>query len=351
MAGTKTVNEILRDLSIRHSVFLEQYSNGEVRAIVEYLNTQVEPDIIARIARYAGRELTRQRLERVRKEIRQVIEDGYAELYRRHQNNLVRLGKLEARWQTASLSQTVPFAVSLTAPSVAVIRDMIQRRPIDGVLLKDWFEKLPTDTTYRINRQIMLGVTQGEGIEEIVRRIKGTRAARYSDGILNASRSDLRYVVRTAVGEVSHNVRRESYRENADIIKSVSWVATLDTSTCPVCIELEAKGPYPMDDVPEKPHGNCRCSTAPNTKSWKELGIDAKDAPPGTRASMNGQVPLPVDIEEWFADLTKGELRETFGKQKAEWFQKGKIEIADMVGDQNHIRTLEELEALMGQRN
>lgn len=348
---SKTVNEILRDLSIRHSVFLEQYSNGEVRAVIEYLNTQVEPDILARITRYAGKEFTQKRLMQVQKEIRKVIEDGYAELYRRQQDNLVSLGKVEAKWQTASLSQTVPFAVSLTAPSVAVIRDMIRTRPIDGVLLKDWFEKLPADTVYRINRQITLGVIEGEGIDEIVRRIKGTRAAQYSDGILNTSRSDLRYMVRTAVGEVSHNVRRETYQENADIIKTVSWVATLDTRTCLFCIELEKNGPYAIDEVSEKPHGGCRCSTAPNTKSWKELGIDAKDAPPSTRASMNGQVAMPVDIEDWFADLSATDLRETFGKQKAEWFKEGKIEIADMVDDQNHIRTLEQLEALIEKRN
>ncbi len=347
----KTVNEVLRDLAIRHSIFLEQYSNREVLEVLTFLNTQVEPDIIARIAKYAGKEFTRKRLEALKVEIGKVIQDGYEELLRRQRNELWRLGKLEGQWQTTTLAQSIPFSVSLTTPSVAVIREMIRTRPIDGVLLEDWVAKLSLDTAYRVNRQIMLGVTEGEGIDEIVRRIKGTRAAQYSDGILNTSRHDLRAVVRTAVGNVSHNVRRETYRENSDLIKSISWVATLDTSTCPICIELEKNGPYDIDAVPEKPHIGCRCSTAPNTKSWKELGIDAREAPAGTRASMNGQVAMPVDIEEWFQDLSDGDMREVFGVRKSELFKSGEIEIADMVDDQGHIRTLDELEALIRKEN
>ena len=77
------------------------------------------------------------------------------------------------------------------------------------------------------------------------------------------------------------------------------------------------KGPRPPA------HFNCRSSTSPVTKSWRELGFDIDELPPATRASMNGQVPSDQTYDGFLRGQDKGFQEEVLGKRKAELFRGG----------------------------
>ncbi len=345
MMKVKTVADKLLDQAIRHSVFLNQYSNQEVRQIVAFLNTQVEKDLITQLQKYSGDEDLKARVEKLRKAVDKLIWDGYTELKVRLTKDLTQLGKQEAKYYTSMLGQTVPVELDFITPSVGMIREMLINKPINGELIADWFDNVPQQAARRINQAIMLGVTEGESTDTITRRIIGTKANYYSDGIMEANRRDVQALVRTAVNGVSNNTRQTTYEENADVIQGVQIVATLDADTCLRCGELDGQvfgineGPRPAF------HWNCRCTTIPVLKSWAQLGIRAKEIPEGERASMNGQVASKTTFREWLKDQGEGVQREVLGVRRAELFRAGKFKLREFLDDQRNVLTLDQLDA------
>jgi SPP1 gp7 family putative phage head morphogenesis protein len=342
----RLVNAEILDRIIAHAIDLEHFKNYEVRQIVAFLNSHVEPDLVRQLQQYAGRELTLQRLKALRLAIKEILVAGYAQLRQAVTADLWELGGVESQWNQAMLTRVTPVAVSFAAPSVAAIRAMLRTRPVNGRFLKEWLSDLAPATLARVNQQIMIGAVAGEGIDQIVRRIAGTRVNQYRDGILQRSRRNIEAVVRTAVAGVSNNVRQLTYETNRKVVKSVQFVATLDLRTCEACAALDG-AIYEIDDGPRPPiHPSCRCTTSPVLRSWKDLGLDLKEAPASARASMNGQVPGTVRFPDWFAQRNAGEQDQVLGKTRGLLYRAGKLQMRDFVDarDPSRILTLRELE-------
>ena len=346
LAQLKSVNEVVRDRIIRHAVLLEQYKTEQVRKIISFFNRDLEPDLLEKLTKYAGKTLTENRLRIMRQSMKDVMAAGYLRMRKDLEPDLIDLGKSQGKWDAAVIEKALPVKLSLATLSVPTIREMVVNRPIDGRLVREWLEELGQAQAIKVNRQIMIGVAEGEGIDEIVRRIRGTAKNRYRDGILARSRREIESVVRTSVSGVVNNVRQGTYRANADVVKAVQWVATLDSHTCEVCAAYDGQV-YGLMDGPRPPqHIGCRCTTVPVCKSWKELGFDFKEMPASERAAMNGRVADKVTYGQWL----KGQSRQTqelvLGKGKAQLFRSGKVAIRDFVDDRGRVLTLKELEAL-----
>jgi SPP1 gp7 family putative phage head morphogenesis protein len=366
---SQSVNARLALRAIRQAVLMEQYKTAEVRRIVAFLNQYVEPDLIAKLQKYAGKELTEKRIQVLLDAVRDITQDGYKDMLSGLRGDLLEQAKVEAAGTAKLVMDEMPFSVSLTTPTLAALRSSIDGTPIYGGFLPDWFTELSRASAHRVNQQILIGYTEGEGIDQIVRRIVGTRANRYRDGILSQSRSDVDAVVRTVVAGISKNVRDETYSANSDIVKAVQWTATLDPRTCPVCMDRDGRT-YPPGETPDIPHLRCRCSIVPVVKSWKELGLPLQEAPSGTRASsavtqaeerrlrkldaderraikgqLQGQVPESLTYPEWLRRQSAEVQNEALGVRKAQMFRSGDLDIGQFVTDSGRILTLKELEA------
>ena len=82
----------------------------------------------------------------------------------------------------------------------------------------------------------------------------------------------------------------------------------------------------------------------PVTKSWKELGINLKEAPAGTRASMNGQVPATMTYNDWLKKQPVGFQDDILGKAKGQLYRKGGLPMDKFVDMKTgHEFTLKEL--------
>jgi SPP1 gp7 family putative phage head morphogenesis protein len=57
-------------------------------------------------------------------------------------------------------------------------------------------------------------------------------------------------------------------------IEEVEWVAEDDSRTCKICRERNGKV-YKIDEIPPKPHYNCRCTLKLTEKSLKREGREA----------------------------------------------------------------------------
>ena len=88
---------------------------------------------------------------------------------------------------------------------------------------------------------------------------------------------------------------------------------------------------------------NCRSTTVPVLKSWKELGISLKEAPKGTRASMDGQVAEDLTYNDWLKKQSAHVQDDVLGKTKADLYRKGGLTMDRFVDETGHEYTLDEL--------
>jgi hypothetical protein len=88
---------------------------------------------------------------------------------------------------------------------------------------------------------------------------------------------------------------------------------------------------------------NCRCTTVPVTKSFRELGLDVDEVPAGTRASMNGQVPATQTYEQWLRRQSAEVQDDVLGVTKGALFRRGGLKIRDFINNAGKEYTLDEL--------
>lgn len=101
---------------------------------------------------------------------------------------------------------------------------------------------------------------------------------------------------------------------------------------------------YPLDSGPRPPaHPNCRSSTVPVLKSWKEMGINLKEAPEGTRSSMNGQVPADLTYQEWLKNQSADFQDDVLGVTKGKLFRNGGLSLDRFVDRAGKELTLDQL--------
>lgn len=345
-----TANGQIADRAIRHALFLEGYKTHQVNEIIKYLNAKVFPDLIREVKRRLemGRiaPWTTRRMQELLKAVDQVIRTGLRYTRNGFSKELKQFALQEAEWQRAIFEQYTPkvFGIDYVTPAPTKLRAIVTTKPFEGKILRDYFEELATNTRNRVRDAIKTGYIKGDPVPKIMRRIRGSKAMGYKDGILEISRRNCAAWVRTATANVSNLARMSTYQSNQDAVTGWRFVATLDTRTTEICMALDGTT-YDTGESANRPplHFQCRSTTTPLLKSWKELGIDAKEAPPGTRASMDGQVPATMTYGEWLRNQPRWVQERALGKGKAALFRSGKLDIKDFVDNKGNPLTLKEL--------
>jgi SPP1 gp7 family putative phage head morphogenesis protein len=336
------VNDDLLDEAIKHQVELIRYSSGVVSRVTSILNKS-DADLIKKIEAGSFTEIKAARLDKILKALRVINRIAYDLLGKSLTEELVAAAGYEIDYGITVLEKTIPVVFELVRPSPTVLRAVVTSRPFQGALLKEWVAGLEDGRFRRLRDAIRIGVTEGETTADIVRRIRGTKALQYKDGVLDISRRSAEAMTRTAVNHTMVNSREQLYKDNADLIKGVRWVSTLDSRTTAVCRARDGEV-YPPNQGPRPPaHINCRSTTVPVTKSWKELGIKLPDAPEGTRSSMNGQVPAGTTYAEWLKKRPAAFQDEVLGVKKGLLFRKGGLTLDRFIDNSGHEYTLDEL--------
>lgn len=338
-------DDILNE-QIERDIHLERYKRGQVVRLLELL-ARVEEDVVEQIGRLDPTEVKprykQARLTRLLAAIQERIEEYGSMLEKELIPEFDQLAIDESKFGVKLLSEMPPVALDMITPSSAMLRAAVKARPFQGRLLREWVSDHPAAVRMRLRGAIRQGVAQGETIDQIVRRIRGTRANGFKDGIMEVNRRGAEAMVRTAVSHTVNTSRAITYEENADIVKGVQWVATLDGRTSQTCISLDGRV-FPLNSGPRPPaHINCRSSTIPVLKSWKELGIPLSESPEGTRASMDGQVASSLRYEGWLTGRTRAFQDEVLGVTKAELWRKGGLPLDKFVDYSGRAYTLEEL--------
>lgn len=348
-----SVNEELQDRAIRHALALSPYSRGLADKIVRLLNS-ADADLLeklaARLALIEDRGFdtgprTTKWLQSLLDEIRAINTAVYDKIGDTLTDELVQFSAAEAGFQKAAIDTALGVELGTGLPSPARLKALVTETPIQGRLLSPWIRDMEAGRAGRIEQQIRLGLVQSETTDQIVRRIRGTKAARYADGILDVSRRSAQSMVLTASSHVSNVAAQETWKANAHVVKGWQFLATLDGRTTITCAGLSGSF-HPIGEGPIPPrHIRCRSVSVPVTKSFKELGISADELPKGKRASMDGQVAADTTFADFLKRKGNAFQDSTLGPTRAALWREGRLKLEDFIKSDGSVLTLDQLKS------
>lgn len=356
-------NGRLQDRAVDRAIDRRRYANGAVMRIIATLNradASLSAQLTEALMAIERSTFTVERLEALLVSVRKTNAAAYAAVLKEVEAELRALAASEARAQTATLKATVPAQVQIQFPvagiSVEQAYAAAMARPFQGRLLKGWAANLEASRLAKVRNAVRQGFVEGRTTAEIIRTVRGTKALNYADGFLEQSRREVATVVQTALAHTAQVARGEVYKANADLVKAVVWVATLDNRTTPECairdgLEYTADAHEPIGHSvpwlggPGALHFNCRSVDVPVLKSWRELGLDIDEMSPATRASMDGQVPADLTYAEWFGRQSAERQDEIVGPTRGELYRAGQLSFDKFTDDKGRWLTLAQLDA------
>ena len=350
-----SANEQIRDAAIRHALYLQRYSTGLAQQIIELLNS-VDEDLVGKIAQRLAAiderglslsKRTQDRLETLLEEVRAINSAIYGKIGDTLSDELSGLAGVEAQFQSSSIAKALPASFATATPTPNRLRAIVESSllTLDGNsgLLSSWVKGMEDGRASRVEAAIRKGLVQGHGTDEIARAIRGTKAQNYQDGILQISRRSAQSIVRTSVTHISNVAAQQTWAENDRLLKGWQFLATLDNRTTITCAGLSGNV-YPIGEGPIPPlHVACRSTTIPVTKSWKELGIAAKDISPSERASIDGQVASDITFDKWLIGKGDKVQNEILGPTRAKLFRAGTLNLTDFIRNDGTVLTLAQL--------
>ncbi|MDH4581384.1 hypothetical protein E8F20_05775 [Pseudomonas sp. BN415] len=345
-----TINEKLADAEVAHAISLQRFSNGVVRRMIALLN-RVDNDLFAQlmaaIERMPPGAFTVQRLDQLLQSVQALNAQAYATLRRELEAEMQAYVEYEAHYQYQLLTTVIPQPVQAVIPINTVNAQQVyaaaMARPFQGKLLSEFTRDMEAARMTRVRDAIRIGFVEGETVDQMIRRIRGTRTGGYADGLLEIDRRGAEAIVRTAVNHLSNFTRQAFYAANDDLIEEWQFLATLDGRTTITCASLSGKT-FPIGQGPMPPrHINCRSTSTPVIKSWEELGLTKEEIGKGTQASMDGYVADDISYSDWLRNKPAAFQDEVLGVTRGKLFRDGKVNIDKFTNDKGNVYTLEQL--------
>lgn len=335
----------LLDLLTIRQLLLERIIAGENVAMNKQLDS-VAQDILKALK---GKELSEYQGKRLDKAITELVS-----LVKVNPPDLAGIAASEASFINGAFASV---GIDTVIPAASTVTAIAQSAVIQGGTMGEWFGQLNETTRFNISRAVKNGVSLGLTNAQIAKSIMG-KGDKGSEPIAK-TRRDAMAITRTATQTVANDVRMASYMENADIIKAVQWVSTLDSRTSDICIVRSGKTwtfpefkpighSIPWDNGPPA-HWACRSTSIPVTSSMAEItGKAQNQIAPRTRASMDGQVAQNLTFDQFLKNKPPEFADEMLGKGRAELWRSGKITLNQLLDQRGNPLTLTQLERKYG---
>jgi hypothetical protein len=347
----QNLDNYLADKALVHSLYLQRFSAGEKKKVLAVL-VDMRKELVAKLRAGDVTEFSRGRLNKLLVDCNAIIKQGYNDIQTKL--DLDGLAEVEA---AATIKPLVAVGLEASLPTAAVMKSLVSNSLIEGAPSAEWWKKQSDDMAFKFAAQVRQGIAQGETMQQIVRRIAGSKKLGIP-GIFEVSQKNSFALVHTSVMSVSTDSRIATYQANADVIKSLVWLATLDGKCCPACgirdskeYDLMTFAPIghsiPWGAGPGKLHFNDRCTPTVKTKSFKELGIKLPELPDtGERASDLGPIDRKTTFDKFLKMHNKEYQDEMLGKGRAQLWRDGKLSLSQLLDGTGRELSLKELKKL-----
>jgi len=354
-----SANERALDQTVSHAVDLLRLDAEERRKVLALLRT-LEGDLVAQLARIDPTAPVRsryreERLQALLAQTRETIRASYREINTTLRSELLELADLESQWAVRSINRAAGMALADQVMTRGALRSLVADTLIEGAPSAEWWSRQAGDTMERFADAMRTGMAQGETIQQLMRRVRGgVQDGQPVQGFMEISRRNAAALVRSSVQSTANATRLATLRENADVIRAIVLVVTLDSRTSEICIarsglEYTLEGEPIGHDVPflggPGYHWGCRTTIAPVMRSAAEIfgRSDLEDIPPSTRASLDGQTPETTTFDGFLRGKSETFQNNLLGPGKAELWREGRITLRDLIDQTGRPLTLEEL--------
>lgn len=178
--------DLLVQIFSRHAVYLEGYKTHAAKEFDAFLR-DMEADILKQLAAVDDFDTIKgQRLNRLLKAVRKTLDAGFGDYEAVWRKQLEELAEYEGGFTVRAFGQVTPIEMVLPSPAQMLTAAFAQ--PLDmkgtdgGSLLESFFANWTGKTKQRIEGAIRLGAAQGQTLNQVTRRIRGTKARNYRDG-------------------------------------------------------------------------------------------------------------------------------------------------------------------------
>lgn len=382
-----TANEQIADQITTHSVNMlrvEASLRNKVFAELKALQSEIT-SMIAALPEEATA-FKRARLNALLEQTNKSINATYDLIAQASGKSLSKIAGLEQAKTNQILNNTFAVEVATVAQTPKQLEQMVNGQLVDGKFQKEWWDAQSKDLQDQFQRAMRTGVSKGEGIDALVRRVIGTKAANYTDGIMLLPRYQAQALVRTSVQSTANQARINSFLANLDVIKGIQWRSTLDSRTTKICVALDGKqwalpSFEPVGHDIEFPgptaHWNCRSTQTAVTKSFDELSKKGGVKPPGRpaqplddllrerlaekgvsakqieaaveekRLAFDGEAAAPVSFDEFLKGKSNEFQDQLLGKQRAQLWREGKIHLTDLIDQSSRPLSIDELHGMI----
>lgn len=341
------VPKALFDWAVKLQITTGRYASKVVRDILGLLN-QADADVLDKISKAADGTFTKQRLEALLREIRATYSEVYNSAGQAMKQQMLDFAGVQAGTTAAVLATQLPVSYNIIQTTAEQLKAIVDTAPVTvgpdkKLLLEEVFTGLANGKEEAIRGAIRLGMVEGETVDQMVRRLRGTRANQYKDGVLEVSRRHAESMVRTIVNHTSNQAMQSVYKNNTSVVKGWVFTATLDARTTINCASLSGTV-WPVGQGPVPPrHVRCRSVAIPELQSWRELGVDIDEMPPAMRASKDGPVRADISFQDWLKGQDKATQVDILGKTRQQLFSDGKLTIYKFTDDAGRVLSLDQL--------
>lgn len=372
-----SANEYLEDWSNTNAINILRVEAGIRKKVVKELET-LEQDLVKKIA--VASPSKKGNLQLLLKDTSQTITESYKTITKNTEKDLDKLARTQIKGTKAALNGAIGVPLLRKSPTESQVNAVMRRSAIEGHSSGKWWKEQDKALRFKFEGQMRQGYLAGEDVGDLAKRIRGTKANNYKDGIMNVSKAQAETLARSSVQTVSNEARLEAIEENDDIVGEIRWLATLDSRTTKTCMALDGKRwslpEYePVEHDKEFPgptaHWGCRSTQVPVLPSLseltgkkikslgdkefqsavddrlKEMGMSEdqrKGAVVRSRASMDGQIPKDKTYGQWLKTKPNEFQNKVLGINRANAFRSGQLEISDLTNQDNRPLTLEQLD-------
>ncbi len=363
----------------RHTVNILRVAAGHRQQALAVLQN-LEEALVGKVATAKNLEKG-DRFRALLTQTRDSIRESYETLATTQGQNLRKLAATEGAATVKGINTGIGVPIANVGVTENYLEKVADGKTIYGHSSREWWQKQSQGLQFGFQGQMQQGLLMGETNDELVRRIRGTKAGGFKDGLMETSRREAAALVRTAAISTANAARLATLEGMDDMVKGIQWLATLDGRTTLICKGLSGKvwklpGYEPVGHDKAFPgpiaHWQCRSTQIPVMKSWEEMSgvklpsvgdeelleaVKRKLAERGmrqdqidaatvrTRASMDGQVPEDLTMGKWLGGRDDAFIEETLGKGRARLWDRGngKLSMADLTDQTNRPLTIDQL--------
>lgn len=388
-----TPNDAIQESAIELQVLLDRSTVAVQRSILKQLS-ELESSLISQLATTNVATLGRRALNKKIKDLQILIDIAYAKINETVAKNLREQADIA---QTATEDNINDALIALLLLSLAVKIDITAKAKLslDVFMINFRFDGLRPEQLWQHEADLfkldleralrgvrgdiaIAGADDATAVTELARRVKGTRAAAFKDGIIAKRKLATKRLIDTLANASAQQVAMDVYEKNDTLLKGYQHISVRDSKTSAICIARDRL----LWTVKKQPVGHarrfripplhfyCRSIVIPVFKKWGDIDNEkitdaindhAKKNPDLAsqldrqvdlvRNSLNGRAAKDISYNEWLKGKPEDFQKELLGAGKWELWRQGKLTPKQLTDNFDRPITIEELRKRANRRD